>query len=107
MSDAGQLAQASLAAGVETALYAPAVNVKASLFVNFANRGVAAVRVRVIHRPGAAATVDADFLAFDELIPGNESRSSRVFEVKNPQEVRVQSDTATVTAQANGLERPA
>ena len=107
MALAGILGQVDLAAGVETALYAPPATTKASLFVNVANRGGASIKVRVVLRPGAAATVNSDFLAFDELIPANESRSSRVFDMLNPQELRVQSDLATVTVQANGIERAA
>ena len=46
-----------------------------------------------------------DFLAFDEVLPVAESRVSAVFDMENPQELRVESDVAGVTAQANGIER--
>lgn len=101
----GQLGQVDLSAGVDTALYAPGASTKASVFVNLANRNVGAIAVRVILRPSTGPTVDADYLAFDEAIPGNESRSSRIFEIANPQELLVRSDLGNVTAQANGIER--
>lgn len=105
MATDGQLGQADLSPGVETALYAPAANTKASLFVNMANRNATTIAVRVILRPATGPTVDADYLAFDEAIPGNQSRSSRIFDVANPQELRVRSDFGGVTAQVNGIER--
>lgn len=101
----GQLGRADLSAGVDTALYAPGASLKASLFVNIANRNTSPIAVRVILRPATGPTVDADYLTFDELIPANQSRSSRIFDMVNPQELLIRSDLAGVTAQANGLER--
>ena len=103
----GILGAFDLAAMTETALYAPAAGQRASVKVIFANRnsGLSA-RVRVILRPGAGPTVTADYLAFDEIVPTNESRVSAVFDMENPQELRVMSDVLGVTAQANGIERP-
>lgn len=102
----GQLGRVDPAAATETALYAPPPTTVTSLFVIVTNRNLGTnAKVRVVHRPGAAATVPEDHLAFDEAIPANESRASRVFDVLNPQEVLVQSDVTGVTFQANGIER--
>jgi len=102
----GRLGAASLAPVTETALYAPAAGQRASVKVIFANRNLGtSARVRVVLRPGAGPTVDEDYLAFDEVVPVDESRVSAVFDMENPQELLVQSDVAGITAQANGLER--
>ena len=102
----GQLGQVDVAAGVETALYAPAVTQQGSIRIVCVHRNLGTnARVRVVHRPGAGPTVAADFLAFEEDIPARESRISPFFNVDNPEEVRVQSDVTGVTFQANGLER--
>lgn len=101
-----QLGQVDVAAGVETALYAPAGSQKGSIRIVCVNRNTGTnARVRVVHRPGAGPTAAADFLAFDEDIPARESRVSPFFNVENPEEIRVQSDVTGVTFQANGLER--
>ncbi len=105
MAAAGQLGQADLSAGVDTALYAPPASTKASIFVNMANRNATPIAVRVILRPSTGPTGDADYLTFDEAIPANQSRSSRIFDIENPQELLVRSDLGSVTAQANGIER--
>jgi hypothetical protein len=102
----GRLGAADLAAAVETALYSPAANERTAVKVVFTNRNPGtSARVRVVLRLGAGPTVDADYLAFDEVVPVNESRVSAVFDIENPQELLVESDVAGVTAQANGLER--
>lgn len=102
----GQLGQVDVAAGVETALYAPAATQKGSIRIICVNRNLGTnAKVRVVHRPGAGPTTGADFLAFDENIPARESRVSPFFNVDNPQEILVQSDVTGVTFQANGLER--
>ena len=102
----GRLGAVDLVAVTETALYAPAVGERTAIKVMFVNRNVGtSARVRVVLRPGAGPTVNADYLAFDEIVPVSESRVSAVFDVENPQEVLVESDVAGVTAQANGLER--
>ena len=102
------LGAVDLAASVETALYAPAATTKGTIKVVVANRNVAtAARVRVILRPAAGPTANEDYLAFDEAIPASESRVSAVFDVTNPEEVRVRSSVSDVTAQANGIERAA
>jgi hypothetical protein len=102
----GRLGGVNLAATTETALYSPAVGLRASVKVTFVNRnaGISA-KVRVVLRPGAGPTNNTDYLAFDEVVPVNESRVSAVFDMENPQELLVQSDVTGVTAQANGLER--
>ena len=102
----GRLGGADLLANTETALYAPGATTRASVKVTFVNRnaGVSA-KVRVVLRPAAGPTNTTDYLAFDEVVPVNESRVSAVFDMETPQELLVQSDVAGVTAQANGLER--
>lgn len=92
-------------AGAETALYAPAINVLASVKVIVANRTQAPALVRVIHRAGVGPTVAKDFKTFDEVIPGNDSRVSPVFDMENPEELLVQSNVSGVTFQADGIER--
>lgn len=100
------LGQADLGAGAETALYAPGANTQASVKVVVSNRNSALIaQVRIILRPGAGPTVAEDYLAFDEAIPALQSRVSAVFDIVNPEEVRVRSSIASVTAQANGIER--
>ena len=102
----GLLGAVDLAAMAETALYAPAAGERTSVKVIFANRNPSlSARVRVILRPGAGPTAPEDFLAFDEIVPINESRVSAVFDMETPQELLVQSDVIGVTAQANGIER--
>lgn len=102
----GRLGAVDLAPTTETALYAPAAGERTAIKVVFVNRNPGtSARVRVVLRPGAGPTVVEDYLAFDEVVPVNESRVSAVFDVENPQEVLVESDVAGVTAQANGLER--
>lgn len=101
-----RLGAADLSAAVETALYAPAANKRATVRVVVANRNAAAVaKIRVILRSGTGPTVNADYLAFEEAIPAEQSRVSPVFDISNPQELHVRSDVANVTAQANGIER--
>ncbi len=95
------------AAGVETALYAPAANTRATLKVFVNNRNLGAASVTIIHRPGAGPTVAADRTA-DELIPAGANRRSEYIDVVNPEEVLVISDLASVVFQANTIdERPA
>lgn len=102
------LGQVDLGAGSETALYAPGANTQASMKVIVANRNASlTAQVRVILRPGSGATANEDYLAFDEAVPALQSRVSAVFDVVNPEEVRVRSSIADVTAQANGIERGA
>ena len=102
----GRLGALDLAAVTETLLYAPAGGERTAIKVMFVNRNPGtSARVRVVLRPGAGPTVNADYLAFDEIVPVSESRVSAVFDVENPQEVLVESDVTGVTAQANGLER--
>ena len=101
------LGQVDLVGSIETALYAPAASTKGTIKVIVANRNPATViaQIRVVHRPGVGPTAGEDYLAFDEAIPGNESRVSAVFDVTNPEEVLVRSSVSGVTAQANGIER--
>ncbi len=100
------LGQVDLAAGVETALYAPAPSTVGTIKLICTNRNLGTnARVRVILRPGTGPTVAEDYLAFDEDIPARESRVSAVIDVPNPAEVRVESDVVGVTFQANGIER--
>ena len=102
----GRLGALDLAAAVETLLYAPAGGERTAIKVVFVNRnpGTSAL-VRVVLRPAGGPTVDSDYLAFDEVVPVNESRVSAVFDIENPQELVVESSVTGVTAQANGLER--
>lgn len=102
----GRLGALDLGAAVETLLYAPGATERTAIKVIFVNRnpGTSAL-VRVALRPGSGPTVDADYLAFDEVVPVNESRVSAVFDIENPQELVVESSVTGVTAQANGLER--
>ena len=100
------LGQVDLVAGVETALYAPAPGDQADIQVIFVNRNPdKTARVRVVHRPGAGPTVDENYLVFEKGVPPNDERVTFTFDVKNPEEVRVQSDSALVSATANGIER--
>lgn len=89
----------------DTAIYAPAVGVSATVEVFVTNRVNSPARVRLIHRPGRGPTVDADYLAFNEKIGGNEGRRSGVLNMKNPEELLVRTDIAGVTFQVNGTER--
>lgn len=100
------LGQVDLVGGVETALYAPAATKQADLQVIFVNRNpLETARVRVVHRPGAGPTVPENFIVFEKGVPPNDERVTFVFDIKNPEEVRVQSDLALVSATANGIER--
>jgi hypothetical protein len=91
------------APGVETTLYAPPANTRATLkvFVNNRNAGVA--NVTVIHRPGAGPSQPEDRVA-DEEIPAGANRRSEYFDVTNPEELRVISDVGNVVFQANTIE---
>ncbi len=91
-------------AATDTAVYAPAVGVTGSVKVFVANRGPSVARVRVIHRPGAGPTVNADYLTFNEDIGGNEGRTSAVIDIKFPEELLVRTDISGVTFQVNGVE---
>lgn len=93
------------APATDTLLYAPASGKTGTIKVFVANRVSSPARIRLIHRPGPAATVNADYLAFDEPIPGNQGRRSAVFDVANPAEIHVRTDIAGLTFQANGIER--
>ena len=93
-------------AGVETALYAPAGGLRATIKIIVNNRNGSDASVTVIHRPGAGPTVVADRTA-DELIPAGANRRGEYFDVANPEEVRVISDLGNVVFQANAIaERP-
>ena len=101
-----KLGGASPGAGAETVIYAPAANTQGAIKVICANRTATIVKVRVAHRPVAGGpTTSADYLSYDEAIPPNDSRVSAVFDVTNPEDVTVQTDTAGVTFVANGIER--
>lgn len=93
------------APATETLLYAPAAGVTAVIKIFVANRVSSPAFIKVVHRPGAGATVDADYLTFDEAIPGNEARRSAVFDITNPAQLHVVTDITGVTFQANGIER--
>lgn len=97
-----RLGAEDLVAGVETALYAPAAG--ATVKVIFANRTQAPVRVRVIRRAGPAATVAKDFLAFDEILEGNDSRHSEYIDMANPEELLAQANAGGISVQADGIE---
>lgn len=99
--------QLDLSAAAETALYAPAAGVQADVQVIFVNRNPSGVaKVRVVHRPGAAATQPQNYVVFDKGVPAIDERITFTFDVKNPEEVRVESDTANVSVTCNGIERP-
>lgn len=101
-----KLGGASPLAGAETVIYVPAANVQAAMKIICVNRTNGVVQVRAAHRPIAGGpTTTADYLSFDESIPAHDSRVSKVFDVVNPEDVTVQSDTAGVTFVANGIER--
>ncbi len=78
-----RLGAADLVGGVETALYAPAAGISATVKVIFANRTAAPVLVRVIRRAGAGPTANQDFLTFDEILQANESRHSEYIDMVN------------------------
>lgn len=99
-----RLGAADLAAGVETALYAPATGVLCTVKLIFCNRTETPIRVRVIRRAGAGPTVNADFLDFDETLTANESRHSEYIDMKNPEELLAQADKPGMTVQADGIE---
>jgi len=102
-----KLGGVSPTAGVETVIYAPAANTQGAIKVVCTNRTSGVVKVRVAHRPTAGGpTTTADYLSYDEAIPANDSRVSAVFDVSNPEDVTVQTDTTGVTFVANGIERP-
>jgi hypothetical protein len=102
------LGQANLAAGVETALYAPGAGVQADIQVIFVNRNsVETARVRVVHRPGSGPTDPENYIVYDKGVPPNDERVTFTFDVVNPEEVLVQSDIALVGVTANGIERTA
>ena len=99
--------QLDLAAATETALYAPASTVQADVQVIFVNRnGSGTAKVRVVHRPGAAATQPENYIVYDKGVPAIDERVTFTFDVKYPEEVRVESDTANVSVTCNGIERP-
>ena len=100
-----RLAGVAPAAGVETLLYAPAANTQGAIKVMCANRTGDTVVVTVVHRAAGGPTGAPDYLCDGEAIPPHDSRVSAVFDVANPQEVTVETDTAGVTFQANGIER--
>jgi len=99
--------QLDLAAATETALYAPAAGVQADMQIIFVNRNASAsVRVRVVHRPTSAATTVANYIVYEKLIPAEDERVTFTFDVQNPEEVLVESDTTGVSVTANVIERP-
>ena len=103
-----KLGGVSPSAGTETTIYTPAANIQAALKIICANRTAVIVKVRVTHRPAAGGpTTSADYLSYDEAIPAHDSRVSKVFDVVNPEDVTVETDTAGVTFVANGIERAA
>jgi len=102
------LGQIDLAATVETALYAPAVNTAARVEVIFTNRNVGGTtaKVRLVHRPGAAATQPENYVVYNKGVPGEDERRTDVFDVENPEELLAYSDTANISVTCNGIERP-
>jgi len=99
------LGQVSPPKETEFALYAPGAGKRATVKVVAVNQTAGPVAaVRLVLRPGSGATVDKDYLAFDEGIPLNESRVGAVIDVENPEELRVETSLDGVTFQANGIE---
>jgi len=102
------LGQVDLGAASETALYAPGASTGARVEVIFCNRNGTAItaRVRLVHRPGASATQPENYVVYDKGVPGTSERRTDVFDVANPEELRVYSDTANISVTCNGIERP-
>ncbi len=99
--------QLDLAAAVETALYAPGANTGARVEVIFVNRNNATTaRVRLVHRPGPAATQPENYVVHDKGVPPNDERRTDVFDVANPEELLAYSDIANISVTCNGIERP-
>lgn len=99
--------QLDLSAAAETALYAPAASTRADVQVIFVNRNPSTTaKVRVVHRPGASATQPENYIVYEKGVPPEDERATFVFDVKNPEEVRVESDIANVSVTCNGIERP-
>lgn len=94
--------------GTEQALYAPASGVQADCQVLFVNRnGSGTAKVRVIHRPASGPSGPENFIVYDKGVPALDERITFTFDVRNPEEVLVESDTANVSVTCNGIERPA
>lgn len=99
-----RLGAADLAAGVETFLYSPATGFSATVKVIFANRTQAPIRVRVIRRVGSGPTLPEDFLDFDEILEGNESRHSEYVDMGDTEELLAQANAGGMSVQADGIE---
>ena len=98
--------QLDLAVATETALYAPPADTGARVEVIFCNRNNAiTARVRLVHRPTAAATQPENYVTYDKGVPPSDERRTDVFDVANPEELLVYSDVANISVTCNGIER--
>lgn len=91
----------------EVLLYAPGAGISATVFVIFANRNTAGgvARVKLIHRPGAGPTVPENEIVPGKGVPLSDERVSFQFDVTNPEEILVETDTLGVVMTCNGIER--
>ena len=99
---AGKLASANLAAGVDTLLYtAPAAGATVTVDVNFCNRNVSAVNVRLYRGFGAAPDPTTDAVTYDRSVARDGNVSGLV--LSPSEKLWVRSDTANVTAICQGF----
>jgi len=102
----GKLGGADLSATTETSLYTPGSGVTATVNVSFCNRnsGTDATVKLAIAPSGAGSASNDDYLAFNATVAAESTQIFTGIVVAQEQIIFVESDTASVTALANGFE---
>ena len=101
----GKLGSAALAADTYTVIYEVPADRNATFNIVAVNRGGTDARVRVAITEEAATPVDADFIEFDSLVPGDGGVLERVALIAGSGEkVMVRSNMATLSVRVHGLE---
>jgi len=102
----GTLGRADLSAASETNLYSPGSGVSATVNISFCNRNSGSdAKVKWAVAPsGAGSASNDDYLAFNATVSAENTKIFTGIVVAQEQIVYVESDTASVTAVANGFE---
>lgn len=99
------LGQADPPATTLTDLYTAPASTTATLRVLIANRTAGNVRVRISLAPAGAADALPQYIVYDHILAANEPDATVPFDIDATDVVRVESDTAGVSFNANGVER--
>lgn len=99
----GNVSGFDLAANTDTLIYTCPANKRASITVSFVYRGTSSPKVRLARGVGASPAA-TDYLEYDALLSAGTPLIRSGMPLSAGDKIWVRSDTASVTAQADGVE---